>query len=483
MNTVTAAPSASTTSPEATRVPPVVPGQASDHPSSAQPFTDVLSEQTSKASRDLLDKQESKNGAAPKSAKDARLETSSKKSVAIDASTPSVPVPVPVVPVVTPDVVEVAPIHVGVSQRVHPLIEMAQTPSTTQASVGAESGKADSKPPLSPVEADTSTFPGHPGVVEAGLSGAVLKKEGEPTALPSAPTSPVVAVGEQASLSSAASTQLKSPPVLDAPVAKVVAENVRPVGAADQPATSISTAGSKNPAGDQMTTMANPQPLGSAKVTLEAHSSHSMPAVADVGAKPEHLREALIHAASRPAESVSGPASLPLVHPQLPATPATSASPISALVAGAGASGANATARIAQPMPHVLDVGGLAGAISRPLNEGNGGYTVLIAMRPAELGQLQAVVTLHGDNLQVSITPQTQVGHDALANAVDTLKNELSRGGVNVNVTLHDPGSQPKGEDRPQTTTVRRESFSPDEPTAMPSPLPVLAASQIHLIL
>jgi flagellar hook-length control protein FliK len=95
-----------------------------------------------------------------------------------------------------------------------------------------------------------------------------------------------------------------------------------------------------------------------------------------------------------------------------------------------------------------LDVETLSGSISRPLSEGNGTYSVTVALHPPELGHLQAVMSLDGNELQVSLTAQTQTGHDALAGATDALKNQLARGGVNVNVTLRDPGSQSGGEDR-----------------------------------
>jgi flagellar hook-length control protein FliK len=106
---------------------------------------------------------------------------------------------------------------------------------------------------------------------------------------------------------------------------------------------------------------------------------------------------------------------------------------------------------------------------------------VRIAMHPADLGHLQAVVTLRGNDLQVSLTPQTQQGRDVLTNAVHTLKEELSRGGVNVNVTLHDPGFQSRGEDRPPNPAARGEILPHEETTLQPLPSPVPSANQIDL--
>ena len=449
MNAVTnMAPAASS---NATLARQVVPGQtsaATDQTSSAQPFTDVLSEQTSKTSRNTSDKGESTNDLTPSS--QGRPASSSKKIVVADASTLVVPLAVPVVPVVMANAAPVAAVT-----TVHSVIEVL--PGTTQATVAAtiDVGKEDVKSPISLLEVGTSRHPdlGHSDLVQTDLSRAVSTQG--------------VALGT--------------------PAVKMVAvgENAGHVGAQDRPAPLNSTMGSTNSTRDQAMTHVS-WPSGSddvAKVTSEVHASQPMPTGLEVDARPEHLRDGSVRVTSRLAEPVSEPASSPLAHSQFLDTPVLPASPTSALVSGTGVFGADATARPAQSMPHSLDVGELVGAISRPLSEGREGYTVLIAMRPADLGQLQAVVTLHGNDLQVSITPQTHVGHDALANAVDTLKEKLSHGGVNVNVTLHDPGSQSRGDDRPATTAVRGEAFLSDESVTMSSPLPVLTASQIHLVL
>ena len=127
---------------------------------------------------------------------------------------------------------------------------------------------------------------------------------------------------------------------------------------------------------------------------------------------------------------------------------------------------------------------GLSGSISRPLSDGNGTYTVTVALHPPELGHLQAVVSLDGNDLQVSLTAQTQTGHDALANATEALKNQLARGGVNVNVTLRDPGSQSGGEERYRPPTTSGDGSFITEGTAAETPLSSgLVAGQIHLVL
>jgi hypothetical protein len=129
-----------------------------------------------------------------------------------------------------------------------------------------------------------------------------------------------------------------------------------------------------------------------------------------------------------------------------------------------------------------LDVDGLAGSISRPLSNGDGSYTVTVAMHPPELGHLQAVMSLDGDDLQVSITPQGQAGHDALARALHDLRDQLAGGGVNVSVTLRDPSSQSGGDD-PHPSPA---PDGPDAPGPATTATPVAAGStsgQIHLVL
>jgi flagellar hook-length control protein FliK len=130
-----------------------------------------------------------------------------------------------------------------------------------------------------------------------------------------------------------------------------------------------------------------------------------------------------------------------------------------------------------------LDVEALYGSISRPLADGSGNYTVIVAMHPPELGHLQAVVSLNGNDLQVALTAQTHAGHEALANASDALKNQLARGGVNVNVTLRDPGSQSSGEERGWPSTSGTPSFVVESTPTEALLQPGVGSGQIHLVL
>lgn len=135
------------------------------------------------------------------------------------------------------------------------------------------------------------------------------------------------------------------------------------------------------------------------------------------------------------------------------------------------------------PQANPINLKSLSEAISRPLSNGNGTYTVVIAMHPSELGQLQAVVSLDHDGLRVLITPQTQVGHTALSTSVDALKSQLAQGGINVSVTLRDPGSQPRGDMWRQPAQAGSEPAATQASPAIGSITAAPGQGQIHLML
>jgi Flagellar hook-length control protein FliK len=93
-----------------------------------------------------------------------------------------------------------------------------------------------------------------------------------------------------------------------------------------------------------------------------------------------------------------------------------------------------------------VDVSGLAASISRPLASGNGDYSVQVSLHPPELGQVRALLSFQGDVLHVTLTPEHAGGFEALSDAMPALHEQLSGGGVEVNVTLGHPGD-PQGSD------------------------------------
>jgi flagellar hook-length control protein FliK len=196
------------------------------------------------------------------------------------------------------------------------------------------------------------------------------------------------------------------------------------------------------------------------------------------------------HGATAPADAVNVRGSTPLPTPhltdQIPlaSSDALRGAPSVQRVGEPAAPAAPSASSVAQQAKTALDVDGLSGSISRPLSDGNGAYTVTVALHPSELGHVQAVMSLDGNDLQVSLTAQTQAGHDALANATEALKNQLGRGGVNVNVTLRDPGSQSGGEERHRRPATSGAGSFITGDSATETPLPFgLVAGQIHLVL
>ena len=93
-----------------------------------------------------------------------------------------------------------------------------------------------------------------------------------------------------------------------------------------------------------------------------------------------------------------------------------------------------------------VDVSDLAASISRPLAGGSGDYSVQVSLHPPELGEVRALLSLQGDVLHVTLTPEHSTGFEALSDAMPALHDQLAGGGVEVNVTLGHPGD-PQGGD------------------------------------
>jgi hypothetical protein len=134
-----------------------------------------------------------------------------------------------------------------------------------------------------------------------------------------------------------------------------------------------------------------------------------------------------------------------------------------------------------------LDVSGLAAAISRPLAAGNGDYSVQVSLHPPELGEVRALLSLQGDVLHVTLTPEHSEGYEALADAMPALSEQLGGGGVQVNVTLGHPGDPPGGDggregDSGPAGTEPSGAATPVAPSSV-APTRSGAPGRIHLIL
>ena len=162
----------------------------------------------------------------------------------------------------------------------------------------------------------------------------------------------------------------------------------------------------------------------------------------------------------------------------------------------AGASGAPAvavTGTVGAPSPTLASVNALslasahvavlARALVRPLSAGDGTYRVEVALHPAELGALQAVISLRGADLHVQLSPQTRQGHDVLARDAEALKTALSRDGLAVSVTVRDPSQHASGERRAlEDRGPRARRVAPTE-VAVVTRETVATGGQIHLLL
>jgi hypothetical protein len=134
-----------------------------------------------------------------------------------------------------------------------------------------------------------------------------------------------------------------------------------------------------------------------------------------------------------------------------------------------------------------VDIDDLAASISRPLAAGNGDYSVLVSLHPPELGEVRALLSLQGDVLHVTLTPEHAGGFEALSEALPTLHDQLAGGGVEVNVTLGQPGDTPGGEGRGSSDTApgNPASSGGTTPTATLPVVPITAGGpgRIHLVL
>jgi flagellar hook-length control protein FliK len=134
-----------------------------------------------------------------------------------------------------------------------------------------------------------------------------------------------------------------------------------------------------------------------------------------------------------------------------------------------------------------LDVGDLAASISRPLAAGNGDYSVQVSLHPPELGEVRALLSLQGDVLHITLTPEHASGFEALSDAMPALHEQLAGGGVEVNVTLGQPGDTQGEEGRPANAGPSLQAPSDATSALTPPPFPTDTAGpgggRIHLVL
>jgi flagellar hook-length control protein FliK len=134
-----------------------------------------------------------------------------------------------------------------------------------------------------------------------------------------------------------------------------------------------------------------------------------------------------------------------------------------------------------------LDIGDLAASISRPLAGGSGEYSVQVSLHPPELGEVRALLSLQGDVLHVTLTPEHPSGFEALSDAMPALREQLAGGGVEVNVTLGEPGDT-QGEEGRRPADAGSSATNPSDdaiPAVTPSAFSMHSGvpGRIHLVL
>jgi flagellar hook-length control protein FliK len=337
---------------------------------------------------------------------------------------------------------------------------------------------ADSAPSSTPTQAETS------GVEpEEAAAGALVLAPSTAPAPPStapAPANPAasaaLAIGETGAGGTDATPQLVSTASEDGPalVSDAPSNDVPSSGAVSGTVPPDATVGS-----DQNGIGSNPTPTvrtpdgttGSTDVRISA--DRTTPA----GSNAFHVGSEPVQATG---SSSAAPASMP-----------STAGAGTVAIATGPADGAPELAEFpdggAATEAPTLDISDLAASISRPLAGGNGEYSVQVSLHPPELGEVRALLSLQGDVLHVTLTPEHPSGFDALSDAMPALREQLAGGGVEVNVTLGQPGDT-QGEEgwRPAQPGPSVTSPSDDAAPAVTPPAFAMhsgSPGRIHLVL
>ena len=317
----------------------------------------------------------------------------------------------------------------------------------------------------------------------------------------SATTTPVPAPPMDLRARVAEPSNLSAPPPTPAPVA--VADAAAPTVASDAKASS-------SPPPDALPlTVAST----SARSSAAAMPAATAPAPTDPTpappASPGGRVAPLDHLATTPSAATPSPspAPVPVVPPAVAdvasvkehaaplvnvtaTSPSTPSGDVAAAAFGASStSGQMATRQVSPPSPTEqtfsltsrVDTPGLAAMITRPLAKGNGEYSVTVSLHPPQLGEVRALVSVKGDTLQVTITPDKQIGHAALEASLSDLREQLSQHGGQVDVQLGQPGSD-GGRRSPGGQRAVGLAVSSTVAAAGPVPVP-LEAGRIRLVL
>jgi hypothetical protein len=216
-----------------------------------------------------------------------------------------------------------------------------------------------------------------------------------------------------------------------------------------------------------------------ASADVTAGGNAEVRALADREAAPGSvgLRPVPVHIVANGSAPGAGASTLSAATPGTPGPASVSAEELSQLAEFPDAGEATAG----------VDISDLAASISRPLAEGSGDYSVQVSLHPPELGEVRALLSLQGDVLHVTLTPDHATGFDALSDAMPALHEQLAGGGVEVHVTLGHPGDAEGGAGRGASEAGPAGRAPPDDATAAAStsavPVTTAGPGRIHLVL
>lgn len=124
----------------------------------------------------------------------------------------------------------------------------------------------------------------------------------------------------------------------------------------------------------------------------------------------------------------------------------------------------------------------LSAALSKPVNEGSGVYSVTAMLNPPSLGRVQAVVRVDGGDVNVSIVAHSPEGHLAISGHLDELRQVLATSGGDVQLSLADGGGKGRQHQEAEGTTAGDDSEGTD--TIVLTPVPEQSAGKsLHIIL
>jgi flagellar hook-length control protein FliK len=145
--------------------------------------------------------------------------------------------------------------------------------------------------------------------------------------------------------------------------------------------------------------------------------------------------------------------------------------------------GAAGSAQPAERSDFAVSNGALTAALSKPISEGSGVYSLTAMLNPPSLGHVQAVVKVDGSNVNVSIVTHTSEGHQAIAGHLDELRQELGARGGDVQLSLSDGGSRGRQQSDTEAVPDLGESAEETGNTLLLTLSPAHAGKSLHVIL